>query len=88
MLVLDHGVKGLERPIGTTANHPFWSEDRHRFVRADRLEIGERLRSRVGTARVLSVTPRTTPETVYNLEVNVSHVYHVAGTGINRLRAG
>jgi hypothetical protein len=35
--IVDVAVEGLDEPIGTTANHPFWSEDRQAFVRADAL---------------------------------------------------
>ncbi len=69
-------------PIGTTANHPFWSEDRQQFVRADELRRGERLRAFHGTPRVMDVHSRQAPEPVYNLEVEVDHVYHVGTDGI------
>jgi RHS repeat-associated protein len=42
--IIDLHVAGLPEPIGTTANHPFWSIDRQSFVRADSLQSGERLR--------------------------------------------
>ena len=48
--VVDVHVSGLAAPIGTTANHPFWSEDRQTFVRADALLPGERLRTLTGCA--------------------------------------
>ena len=80
--VVDIYINGRERPIGTTANHPFWSEDRAEFIRADQLEFGERLRSFTGSAYVTKVVPRRIPETVYNLEVQVDHVYHVSTNGL------
>ncbi len=43
--IVDVYVEGLSAPIGTTANHPFWSEDRRAFVRADALKPGELLRA-------------------------------------------
>ena len=32
--VIDLFVDGVSEPIGTTSNHPFWSEDRRDFVQA------------------------------------------------------
>ncbi len=75
--VLDLQIDGLPESIGATANHPFWSEDRQEFVRADELEIGERLRTLHGTARLVAAVPRAATEPVYNLEVQTGHVYHV-----------
>ena len=39
--IIDVTVSGPSAPIGTTANHPFWGEDRQDFVRADSLLPGE-----------------------------------------------
>jgi VCBS repeat-containing protein len=81
--ILDVHVEELEGPIGTTANHPFWSEDRQDFVEAGRLEIGERLRTHTGDdLRVSGLLPRPGPELVHNLEVGVEHVYHVSPCGV------
>src|SRR5262249_34479812 len=81
--LLDVTVEGLEAPIGCTTTHPFWSEDRRAFVFADQPRPGERLRDQQGNLRrVISVVPREGRERVYNLEVDVEHVYHVSGPGI------
>ncbi len=80
--VIDLSIEGLNVPIGTTGNHPFWSEDRQEFARADELRVGERLRAFHDTPRVTAIRPRNTPEPVYNLEVEVDHVYHVANSGV------
>ncbi|MHC4406189.1 MAG: Hint domain-containing protein, partial [Planctomycetota bacterium] len=80
--VLDLYVEGLDEPIRCTPNHPFWTEDRQKFVRADELHEGERLRTLDGIARVSALLPRDTPEPVYNLEVQREHVYQVVSTGI------
>ena len=42
--ILDLRIEGSDEPIGTTASHPFWSEDRQDFVQAGSLEPGEHLR--------------------------------------------
>ena len=49
--VIDVRIDGLAAPIGATPNHPFWSEDKQDFVRADQLQPGERLRQPPGRLR-------------------------------------
>lgn len=80
--VVDLRIEGLAEPIGTTANHPFWSDDRQAFVAARDLRPGERLADFAGNPRVVSIAPRPQPEAVYNLEVQVTHTYHVAANGV------
>ncbi|MFN0196550.1 MAG: polymorphic toxin-type HINT domain-containing protein [Planctomycetaceae bacterium] len=75
-------IEGLDGAIGTTPNHPFWSEDRQTFVRADELESGETLRTPNGTAKVQSLSQRPGRDMVFNLEVQADHVYHVSSTGV------
>ncbi len=76
-------VAGLASPIGTTRNHRFWSEDRQAFVEAGDLHPGETLLTADGTpTSVLSIAPRPGIEPVYNLEVDVEHVYYVAADGV------
>ena len=38
-------ITGLDEPIGTTASHPFWSEDRSDWTAAGDLKVGETLRT-------------------------------------------
>ena len=80
--ILDLHVEGLEKPIGTTPNHLFWSADREEFIPAGGLQPGERLDDLVGKPRVMRAVLRDQPETVYNLEVEVDHLYHVGPSGI------
>mgnify|MGYP002623877684 CR=1 FL=1 len=81
--VLDLSIDGVGTPIGSTPNHPFWSEDRQQFVRADELVVGERLRQSDGSfTRLAAVSTRPGAHTVYNLEVQVEHTYHVAANGV------
>jgi hypothetical protein len=80
--VLDLYVEGLAEPIGTTANHPFFSADEQRFKRADELRPGERLQSLAGTPQVVRIEQRPASQPVYNLEVQVDHVYHVGSCGL------
>jgi hypothetical protein len=79
---IDLYVEGQAKPIGTTANHPFWSEDRQSFVAVEELRTGEKLRGGHGPRRVLRIARRLNPEPVYNLEVQGSHVYHVSPEGL------
>ena len=81
--VLDLLIDGQAAPIGTTPNHPFWSNDRQRFVAAGDLRPGESLRTADGSQQtVRSITSRGDEHTVYNLEVNREHVYYVGDSGI------
>jgi hypothetical protein len=80
---VDLQVTGLNKPIGTTTNHPFWSDDRSEFVPAGALRPHERLRADDGTpVRVISATPWASPRRVYNIEVAGEHVYYVSDQGI------
>jgi hypothetical protein len=79
---VDLKVQGLEHSIGCTPNHPFWSEDKQKFVRADALRPGERLHTLRGLAKVVAVVPRAGVESVFNIEVQRTHVYRVTDEGI------
>jgi len=69
--------------IGVTGNHPIWSEDRHDYVAAMDLRIGERLKNLSGdTVWVQQKLPRPGPTPVYNLEVQDEHVYYVGANGV------
>jgi hypothetical protein len=80
--VLDLRVTGLPEPIGVTANHPFWSEDRQAFLPASHLHPGERLRTADDQlCSVVSLRPAPA-QAVYNIEVDLEHVYFVSTSGI------
>jgi hypothetical protein len=81
--VLDLHIEGLSVPLGVTSKHPIWSVDRKAFVPAGDLKSGERVRPVAGGfVRVLFAAPRAGLHTVYNIEVDVEHVYHVSALGI------
>jgi hypothetical protein len=81
--ILDLRIEGSDKPIGTTASHPFWSEDRQQFVAAGDLRVGENLQLADDTTRKLeSLTRRETRETVYNIEVDGEHVFYVGEDGV------
>ncbi len=75
-------IAGQSEPIECTGNHPFWSEDRQTFVRADSLHPNETLRTSTGLTTVESWTPDLNPTPVYNIEVHGAHVYHVGTSGV------
>lgn len=80
--ILDVHIHG-QPALGCTGTHPFWSEDRQAFIRADQLRAGDRLRTADGqTTFVVSVARRAGTEPVYNLEVDVEHVYYVGQAGV------
>jgi hypothetical protein len=69
--------------IGVTGNHPIWSEDRHDYIAAMDLRVGERLKNLSGdTVYVQQKLPRPGPTPVYNLEVQDEHVYYVGANGV------
>lgn len=81
--VLDVQVSGEEHAIGVTANHPIWSVDAGSFLPAGELSQGERvLLANNQTAQIVGITPRQTPEAVFNLEVDDQHVYFVSHSGV------
>ena len=66
-----------------TGNHPIWSEDRHDYIAAMDLRVGERLKNLSGdTVWVQQKLPRPGPTPVYNLEVQDEHVYYVGTNGV------
>ena len=81
--ILDIQIESEPKPIGTTGNHPWWSEERQKFVEASELKPGETLRTADGKlTQIISITPRANAEIVYNLEVNREHVYYVGERGL------
>ena len=81
--LIDLQIEDQDKPIGCTATHPFWSDDRQEFVPAGELIEGERVLLFNGeTKRVVQKLPRPGPETVYNLEVFGEHVFLVTPDGL------
>ena len=75
-------IAGQAEPILCTGNHPFWSDDRQDFVRADSLQPNETLRTTYGTTTVTSLSHIPGSTAVYNLEIHGTHVYHVGTSGV------
>lgn len=80
--IIDLYIEGLDEPIGTTPNHPFWSVDRQDFVRADELKRDEKLHGAQGLCSVKTIDYRLGRHEVHNLEVNVTHTYCVTDSGV------
>ena len=69
--------------LGVTSVHPFWSVDRADFIPAGELRPLEQVLGIDGQHfRLTSITPRAGPETVYNFEVALDHVYYVGEGGV------
>lgn len=70
------------KPLGVTANHPIFSDDRNDWVAAGELRINEKVQTLDGTASLTSKSQRPGRHTVYNLEVHRHHTYYVSQFGI------
>jgi hypothetical protein len=71
-------IEGLEEPLEATGHHPFYSEDQLEFVPLRSLHVGERLRTRSGTAVLQSISRKYGQWQVYNLEIGRVHQYYVS----------
>ena len=80
--VYDLKLKSEQAPLRVTGSHPVWSVDRKEWIPAAELNPGETLRTLQGTTMVEGVEERSEPEPVYNLEVDVDHVYRVGDSGV------
>ena len=81
--VIDLRIASETEPLGTTSNHPFWSEDQQDWIQAGELHPGEHLRLVDGTlTHVLSITVNPTTQPVFNLTVDAQHTYHVGESGV------
>jgi hypothetical protein len=80
--VLDLLVEGEPEPLGVTPTHLVWSVDRQDWVSVKDLRRGERLLSLKGPVVVKSLTSRTKPEPVHNIEVDGDHCYRVGQQGL------
>jgi hypothetical protein len=65
-----------------TARHPLYSQDRHAWVAAGELQVGEHVTAVGGNGRLASKVRRPGRHTVYNLEVHRTHAYYVSSLGL------
>lgn len=71
----------VDETLGVTREHPFWVRDQG-WVKAYRLAPGDQVFTESGAwARVVSNTPRTTRQYVYNLSVADDHTFFVGKVG-------
>jgi hypothetical protein len=80
---MDQGVMeiefaGLKKALEPTASHPLFSEDRNDWVPAGQLRVGERIRTKTGTARIEAIRWKKGEHRVYNIEVEADHAYFVS----------
>src|SRR5665213_1916447 len=80
--IVDVHLAGQSQPLEVTAGHMLWSLDRAGWVDASDLRAGERLANEHGASTVLSVTPESAGQTVYNLDVETDHRYLVTSDGV------
>lgn len=80
--ILNLEIDGIDEPLGVTNTHRMFSVDRGAFVSAGSLAIGETLQLNSRTACVLTITPDSRAQTVYNLEVHADHVFRVTSDGV------
>lgn len=75
--VWDFYFSELEEPISCTYNHPFYSLDRHKYIAAGELAIGERIKSRDDSSAkfLLKKFSKEKCGWVYNIEVWREHNY-------------
>ncbi|MFO0945669.1 MAG: AHH domain-containing protein [Planctomycetota bacterium] len=79
--VLEIQIEGDKNPVGVTANHPYWSEDRQDFIPVGELRIGEAVKTKQGIKHVVSLRPHPGYKgSLYNLETT-EHVYRVGSLG-------
>jgi hypothetical protein len=72
------GKAGKDVLLQTTANHPFWSEDRQAWVNAAELRMSESLLTdRGSTLSVSAVTAYSGSRVMHDLTVNAVHTYYV-----------
>ncbi len=81
-------ITGHREILHPTGIHRFWSEDRNRWVRTDKLQPGEHLRGRCAPVTVISTRQHFGVDRVYNLTVEGEHVYFVSGVDLLTHNAG
>jgi hypothetical protein len=76
--VFDLYFEALEKPIGVTASHPFYSLSRNTWVSASQLYPSELVKTKDGSATFLYKKARAGLHCVYNLEIHRDHNYYVS----------
>jgi hypothetical protein len=71
-------LDGLDKPIESTREHPFYSLDRNAWVSAGTLQRGERIATASGETTLVELRKKPGKHRVYNLTVEDEHVYLVS----------
>ena len=80
--VANYYFKGLEKPIGATSSHPFWSLDRNEWVSVGELKIGETVKTKEGITQLSFKKKIEGLQTVYNLEIYREHNFLVSNRSL------
>jgi hypothetical protein len=76
--VMEIEFAGLKKALEPTVSHPLFSEDLNDWVAAGQLRVGERIRTKTGTARIETIRWKSGEHRVYNIEVEADHAYFVS----------
>jgi hypothetical protein len=85
--LLEMRIEGETKPLHPTADHPFWvkrgdAEDGD-WILAAKMQVGDLVLSIEGMWRkVISITPLSGQQTVFNFEVDDNHDYFVGTPGV------
>ena len=85
---IELNLEDLDQPIRCTPNHATWSHDRHKFVEAQELQLGECVQGSRSLHRVTRIVHINEPIEVYNLEIHGQHVYQVSSLRVLVHNAG
>jgi hypothetical protein len=80
--VWNYYFQGLDEPIGATSVHPFWSEDRQNWVAVGDLKIGEKVKAKKISTKLVKKQKVEGRQKVYNLEVYREHNFLVTKEGL------
>lgn len=74
--------EGNLQPLSVTGNHPLWSIDRSDWVAAEELVPGDRIKSLLGSTKLVCKERVPGIHAVYNLEVYRDHNYLVSQSSV------
>ena len=76
------GPDGTSGTVTSTDHHRYWSQNRHSWLDAAALTIGDTVQTSTGqAARITVIRHWTSPQPAYNLTISTAHTYYVlAGT--------
>ena len=69
-------------PLGVTPNHLLWSVTHDGWMHAGDLKVGDTVKTKNGTEKLIKKEKKPGRHRVYNLEVHQSHTYYVSNIGV------